>query len=272
MGRKPVAAGYSVGVEEPYRWKDSVQSEAEQRVWMADGIANGLRLSFGKTGAKVYDDRWMRFTADLFRWHHRNERYLRNTASLARVGMVYSQRSATKYGSTRESADDPTARHYHNFVDYPYRNEDHSSGLYHALIEARIPFDMVSDQLLDPELIDRYRVLVLPNLSVLTATQCSALRAYVERGGRLVATYETSLYDENGRRADFGLGDLFGVTFKGWRPGPVLNSYIALERAAPHSESISRGTSTASSGRRCSRIMDACWRTPCAGRSMRNRS
>ena len=28
MGRKPIVGIFSVGVEEPYRWKDSVQSEA----------------------------------------------------------------------------------------------------------------------------------------------------------------------------------------------------------------------------------------------------
>ena len=42
MGRKPIVGIFSVGLEEPYRWKDSVQSEAEIRLWVADGVANGL--------------------------------------------------------------------------------------------------------------------------------------------------------------------------------------------------------------------------------------
>ena len=41
MGRKPIVGIFSVGVEEPYRWKDSVQSAAEIRLWVADGVANG---------------------------------------------------------------------------------------------------------------------------------------------------------------------------------------------------------------------------------------
>ena len=48
MGRKPVGGIFSVGVEEAYRWKDSVQSEAEIRIWVADGVANGLRPWFTK--------------------------------------------------------------------------------------------------------------------------------------------------------------------------------------------------------------------------------
>ena len=43
MGRKPIVGIFSVGLEEPYRWKDSVQSAAEIRLWAADGVANGLR-------------------------------------------------------------------------------------------------------------------------------------------------------------------------------------------------------------------------------------
>ena len=35
MGRKPIVGIFSVGLEEPYRWKDSVQSDAEIRLWVA---------------------------------------------------------------------------------------------------------------------------------------------------------------------------------------------------------------------------------------------
>ena len=48
IGMKPLGGIFSVGVEEQYRWKDSVQSEAEVRIWVAEGTANGMRPWFTK--------------------------------------------------------------------------------------------------------------------------------------------------------------------------------------------------------------------------------
>ncbi len=220
LGDKPVGEIFSVGPEEKYRWKDSVQSEAELRVWVADSIANGMRPWFTKFAGVVHDDRWMPVVEDIYRRHHEDEPYLRNTASLARVGLVYSQQTAAFYGGAQA----------HEKV------EDHALGFYQALIEARIPFEMVHDELLDAEHIDRYKTLILPNIAALSEEQCEQLRQFVARGGSLVATYETSLYDEWGQhRLNFGLADLFGVETDGRIEGPMKNAYLNLEHASePH--------------------------------------
>ena len=104
------------------------------------------------------------------------------------------------------------------------------------MIEARIPFEMVHDELLDADHIDRYKTLILPNIAALSDGQCEQLRQFVARGGSLVATYETSLYDEWGeRRSNFGLADLFGVETDGRIEGPMKNAYLNLEHASdPH--------------------------------------
>jgi len=209
MGRKPIVGIFSVGVEEPYRWKDSVQSEAEIRLWTADGVANGLRPWFTKFSGVLHDRRWLNPVEQIYQRLARWEKYLRNERSLARVGLVYSQQTGWFYAG---------------------RVEDHINGWYQALVEARIPFEMVHDRLLDAAHLGQFKTLILPDIAALSESQCSQLRAFVENGGSLVATYETSLYDEWGvRRNDFGLGSLFGVTFKGRVEGPMQNSYLRLE-------------------------------------------
>ncbi|HEV2690390.1 MAG TPA: alpha-amylase family protein [Bryobacteraceae bacterium] len=215
LGRKPIGGIFSVGVEEPYRWKDSVQNAEEIKVWVAEGIANGLRPWFTKFSGTLRDRRWLKPVEEIYNWHYQNERYLRNEESLARVGRVYSQQTARFYGGEQARA----------------KVEDHTLGFYQALIEARIPFEMVHDKLLDAAHVDRFRTLILPNIAALSDKQCAQLREFVERGGRIVATHETSLYNEVGvRRAEFGLSQLFGTSFGGKLEGPMQNSYLTVEK------------------------------------------
>jgi hypothetical protein len=217
MGERPVAGLFSVGVEEPYRWKDSVQRGPEIRIWALDGIANGFRPWFVKFSAVLRDERWLKTVEDLFVWHHANERYLRNESPLARVAVVYSEQTGDFYGKAEAAT----------------KVDDHVKGMYHALVEARIPFEMVHDAFLDPQHVDRFRLLILPNVAALSDEQCRQLAAYVDRGGSLLATFETSLYDETGRaRPELGLRDVFGVSFAGQVDRRMQNSYLALNREA----------------------------------------
>lgn len=215
MGRKAVVGIFSMGLEAKYRWKDSVQSDDEIRLWVADGIAHDLRPWFTKFDAKVIDSRWMPVVEGIYKWHAANAAYLRNERPLARVGLVYSQQTATYYAGDAARA----------------KVEDPSLGFYEALIEARIPFEMVHDHLLDREHIGQFQTLILPNIAALSTAQCKQLEDFVERGGGLVATYETSLYNEWGvRQANFGLASLFGANYAGKVEGPMLNSYLSLNK------------------------------------------
>jgi hypothetical protein len=211
MGKKPIGGIFSMGMEEPYRWKDSVQSEAEVRIWVADGTANGMRPWFTKFSGTLYDERWLSYVEEMYKWHYKAEAYLRNEKPLANVGMVYSEQTQRFYGGEK---------HQEN-------PGHHEMGMYHALIEARIPFEMVHEQYLDARHIDPFKVLVLPNIAALSDLQCQKIRDYVNKGGSLLATFETSLFNELGeKRSDFGLGDVFGVSFNGRVEGPMKNSYL----------------------------------------------
>jgi len=214
LGMKPLINIFSVGVEEEFRWKDSVQNDAELKIWVAEGVANGMKPCFVKFGAYIYDKRWMNAVAAIYQKYYTVEKYLRNTASMARVAMVYSQQTDQKYGGK----------------PWQENKRDHSLGMYQALIEAGVPFDMVNDKLLDEGSLKNYKLLILPNIAALSDAQCEQLRQFVNKGGSVVATFETSLYDEEGKpRSNFGLADLFGVTYDSEVEGPMRNSYLRLK-------------------------------------------
>jgi len=214
MGMKPVINIFSVGPEEEFRWKDSVQSDAELKVWVAEGVANGMKPCFVKFGAYIYDKRWMDAVAEMYEKYYKGEKYLRNTASLARVAVVYSQQTDQKYGGK----------------PWQENKRDHALGIYELLVEDRMPFDMVNDKLLDEDHLKPYKLLILPNIAALSDEQCGQLRQFVQKGGSIVASFETSLYNEEGMpRNNFGLSDVFGVSYASNVEGPMKNSYLRLK-------------------------------------------
>ena len=87
-------------------------------------------------------------------------------------------------------------------------------GYERALIEHHIPFDILSKNLLDEKSLARYKTLILTNYACMTESESAAIEAFGARGGNVIATFETSLYDgDGGRRSDFLLGGLLGVSF-----------------------------------------------------------
>jgi hypothetical protein len=229
MGRRPVGAIFSVGLEEAYRWKDSVQSEPEIRLWVAEATANGARPWVTKFSGVLYDRRWLPIVERIYDWHYRNEKYLRNEAPLARVALLYSEQNAA-LGNPWLPASGTSDESRRLANDRP---ADHVLGMYHALVEARVPFELVHEAFLTSDRLDRFKLLILADAAALSDVQCAAIRDYVNRGGSLLATFASSLLDESGaRRKDFGLADVFGVSFAGRIDGPMQNSYLSLDADA----------------------------------------
>jgi hypothetical protein len=167
--------------------------EPEARMWALEGFAGGIQPWWHHIGAYHEDRRQYRTAEPLFRWHEENEEYLLDRRPLANVGVLWTQRNTDFYG--KDEAEDR--------VTLPYR------GVVNAMLRARIPYLPVHADHVERDA-GRLDVLVLPNVGALSDRQCEAIRRFVERGGGLVATGESSLYDEWGdRREDFALSDLF---------------------------------------------------------------
>ena len=202
-------------------WRHIAKPEAEQQVWLADAVASGARPWLHVVGAAQEDRRGFKAFEDFYDFHRRNQQYFQHLSSRAEVGLVYSQPTIDFYKVP--AADTP--------LGSPPNVTESLRGAYQALLETGTPFDMVLAENLKKPKLDRYRVLVLANTAMLGDESLRALEEFVQSGGGLVATFETSRYDETGkRRTDFGLADLFGVRAAGETVlGPLGHSYLRLE-------------------------------------------
>lgn len=128
------------------------------------------------------------------------EPWLLGASPITEVGLVYSRASADAL--TREG---------------PHRSIEEGNGFYRVCIEEHLQVGYLFDQdLSDLAALQRYKVIVLPDVVVLDDDAAETLRAYVAAGGGLVATHATGLFRRDGtRREDFLTSDLLGV---GLRP------------------------------------------------------
>ena len=170
--------------------------EPEARMWMLAGFAGGIQPWWHHVSAYHEDRRMYRTAEPILRWHKANEQYLVNRRPIANVGVLWSQRNADFYGR-----DNPE-----ELVDQPWR------GFTQALIRARIPYLPVHVDHVEREG-PNLGVLILPNLAAMSDEQVASVRRFVEHGGALIASGQTTLCNEwGGPRSDFALADLFGVT------------------------------------------------------------
>jgi len=216
-----VTAAYSTG--QP-GWRNVSKSAAETKVWLSQTVASGMLpyLHFvGDENGFGEDRRWQAVGKEFFPWTAKHDAHLTTRRSIANIGVVIGQSTQLLYPGPA------TVR------SRTYMRET-MDGLYHALLQGRFAFDFVHEDRLEPERLAKYRALLLPNVAMLSDQRCQQLRDYVRAGGSLMASFETSLYDENlKQREEFGLADLMGVSKAGDAIGTNGNAYSArLEK--PH--------------------------------------
>jgi hypothetical protein len=136
----------------------------------------------------------------------------------------------------------------------PYDFRRSTLGALETLTYAGRPVESVPDFNLKPEILGQFEVLVLPEVTVLSAAQAETIRQWVERGGTLISSYRCGLLDENHKqRENFALADVFGVDYVSevttyaydatgkQREGNAVTTY--MESAGhPLAEGLAKGT------------------------------
>jgi hypothetical protein len=169
-------------------------AEAGGTVPMAESMAFN-RQSLGMVGGILEAPNITEDQKRYISFFHRNFEYYKDVQSVAGVAALYS------YASMGFSNGRPAV----SFMLFTQ-----------ALIQGRVPFDIIFDEHLED--LSRYRVVVLADQECLSEGQMALIRSHVVQGGGLVATEQSSLYTPwRLRRPDFGLKDLFKVSAPPWR-------------------------------------------------------
>lgn len=91
-------------------------------------------------------------------------------------------------------------------------------------IENQIDYDVIFSE--DLSLLDKYDLLLLPDICCMSNAEIEKIKAYIENGGFVIATRRTSLYDENFKeRRDYGLADIFGCSYGNIEKELYINTY-----------------------------------------------
>ncbi|MGH7171041.1 MAG: beta-galactosidase trimerization domain-containing protein, partial [Gemmataceae bacterium] len=112
-------------------------------------------------------------------------------------------------------------------------------GALEVLSYAGRPVESLPEFRLEPENLQPFDTLVLPEVDVLSDRQAGTIREWVRKGGTLIASYKCGLLDENHRtRKNFALADVLGIDYIAedrtyayddegkLRPGGFISTYL----------------------------------------------
>lgn len=189
-------------------WRHTTLPEHEYRMWLSQVVANGGNIWHTLTGLPntQYDQRILDTIATFNRILEKNEGVFADARTVAPVAIVFSGQSLRLTGN------------------------DELFGFIEAMLNHQIPFTFLPAEYVTADRLANLDVVVLPNVCSLSDEAVAALRAFVERGGGIVASYETSLFDGQGKRRDtLALSDVLGVQFAGHHLRNQSCSYMRVE-------------------------------------------
>jgi hypothetical protein len=173
-------------------------------------------------------------------WVRRRRSYLSQTQPVADVAIVVDSPVGNPLwpawsGGTRNRRD-PWGDDLRRLRPWPYhgvseesfgRIETLANGFELVLLENHIPFELVR---LETDL-SPFRLVILQDGICLSSAAMEAIRRYVTQGGQILAEGHSSLLAPDGTLLkDFGLADVFGVSFEGYSPHADANYALVTSK------------------------------------------
>jgi hypothetical protein len=185
------------------------------KIWLWQALAAGGRFwncNFTGMHPNATLDRRNAFNnTEAYEFVKTHEKILAQQAPVTTIGIYYSKSTRLLFREESPEGD---------------RFEDAINGMVTILSENHIQFDFIPDEQVNEEKLSKYKLILLPNVKCMSEKELDNIKKFIRDGGALLATYETSLYDENGMlRGNFGLSELFGCDFSGKKENTRKDHY-----------------------------------------------
>lgn len=195
-GKSPVILFGGNGTEHRYIYDPPLESRLW--LWETAGVGGGFWNCYfnGSFPAKTLDTRNAYLASDAYQYIFDNQELIQNLQPVKDIAIFFSKASGQMLGD-----DD---------FSLPLK------GIFRLMEEGHYQYGFVTDNELDTDNLNQFKILIMPNVAALSDDHLNIIREWVDGGGRLIATFQTSLFDEFGiQRKDFGLSDVFGVSYAG---------------------------------------------------------
>jgi len=215
-------------------WTSYSLPAAEATLLWASSVAHGAG-TWMSCYRDAMDRPGLRAIGSLYQFARQHTRELFDTRSLADVAILVSDATLNHY----RGADVPQTDLAVERRNIAAGNVTHELyGWYSALWSSQVPLDLIDDRCIVDGILDRYRLIILPNSACLSDSCAQKLLEFVRRGGNLIASFETGLYDERGRRRSRGaLDEAFGVTRAGVGISPPRQWDYLFDHTRPYRDS-----------------------------------
>jgi hypothetical protein len=206
-GGKPTVIFTAVG-HKPWEYP---LTGPEIRLNVAATFAGGANPWLGGYYKDIHDPALLEVAEELA-FFEQHAAALDGARGIGETALLWSHDTADYYGSHLPEIDfmveKPQAL---KELDY----QSSFSGGYEALMRSGSPFVLVDEfGIVDEGALKGIKTLLLTDAACLSDKAAAAIRAWVKAGGNLIATNNSSLFDESGRqRKDFALGDVLGASF-----------------------------------------------------------
>jgi len=131
------------------------------------------------------------------------------------VGLYYSSRSRDWVGREKP------ANYFQSF-----------QGAHKATVYEHIPYGVVLEENATLATLQRFPILMLPNVGILSEKEVALFRRYVEEGGKLLVTGQSGLFDRTGQPlAESALSEFIGANAKGRLES--VDNWVTLSGSGP---------------------------------------